>query len=492
MLGKSYTEEAPVANGSNKETQEDDENFATKASVLRLTLIGIIVITPAITPGMAMSYSSIAVRQLPFDLYQSSWFASIMSLATPFGNLFTGFLLDRYGRRKSLILSVLPSIFGWFLLSLYHVPISTLYLGRFLTGFALGAASLPSTVYLTESITINHLHLRGSLSTWTTLALSTGTMLTYAFGAMVPCREVAAIGGVLSIISLVLILVFIPESPVWLYRQGRIGDALVAESQLGISQPILKAKQVRKASVTESVHHLETEFSLRSFVDYAKKIQRKEVYKPLIITISFLFFLQFSGVYALSSYMVDILEVRSMKFNPYILAVVSGAVQCIGVVSITFIIPFTGVKKLALLSSSGVALGMLGLGTSILLASKSPLGQLVDIMHVLSVWFTILSASFGFIVIPFSILGEMFPMGAKSYASLSLIASSTFNFIILKIHPLMFAYYGPLVYYVYAVVTFSGVIFVALFLPETHGKTLDEIKNRFRYSTDLLNENEEA
>lgn len=482
MLTKSYTEEFPK-NGREEETE--NEEYSTKASVLRLTLIGIIVITPAITPGMAMSYSAIALRQINLDLNQASWFASIMSLATPFGNFYTGFLLDRFGRRKSLILSVIPSIFGWFILSLPDAQISTLYLGRFLTGFALGAASLPSTVYLTESITSNHLHLRGSFSTWTTLALSTGTMLSYVFGSLLRYNEVAFVGGIISVVSLILIFVFIPESPIWLYRQGRIGDALVAESKLGIAQPILKVKQVRKLS--ETACELETEFSLRSFVDYAKKIQKKEVYKPLIITISLFFFLQFSGFYALSSYMVDIVEVRSMSFNPYVLAVVAGAVQCIGVVSMTFIIPYSGVKKLSIFSALGVALGMFALGTSILLEK---IGSVMSWIHVISVWFVVLSGSFGFIVIPFSILGEMFPMGAKSFASLSLIASSTFNFIVLKIHPLMFASYGSLVYYVYSVVTFCGVIFIGLFLLETHGKTLDEIKNRFKSKSDLLNEQE--
>lgn len=403
-----------------------------------------------------------------------------MSLATPFGNLFTCFILDRCGRRISLISSIIPSIIGWFLLSLHNATLSTLFIGRLLTGFALGAASLPSTVYLAECITINDLHLRGSLGTWTTLALSVGVLLSYVFGALVPFNDVAFIAGVISVVSLLLIVVCIPESPVWLYRRGRIGDALIAQSRLGIAQPILRSGPERKISFSK--YEVETEFTLRSFVDFAKKIKRKDVYKPLIITISFLFFLQFSGFYALGSYMVDIIEVRSVSFSPYVLAVVSGAMQCIGVISIMFIIPFSGVKKLSLFSSAGMALGFVLLGTSIIFTNSSPIGRIIDWVHVVSVWLIILAASFGFMVVPFSILGEMFPMGAKSYASLSLIASSTFNFISLKIHPLLFFYYGPFVYFAYAAIVFCGTIFVGLFLPETVGKTLEEIEHEFRYS----------
>lgn len=51
-------------------------------------LVGIIVITPAIAPGMAMSYSAVALRQLDLDLNEGSWFGEYLELSTFLFGLF--------------------------------------------------------------------------------------------------------------------------------------------------------------------------------------------------------------------------------------------------------------------------------------------------------------------------------------------------------------------------------------------------------------------
>lgn len=459
------------------QTDNKNEISYKLPSMFRLVFVGMIVITPAVTPGMAMAFSAIALPQMKLNLDEGSWYASIVAVACPFGNLFTGSVIDKCGRRTALIASVIPSIIGWLLLGKIEASLTQLYIGRLLTGFALGAASLPSMVYAAECITINNHYLRGSLNTWTTLALSSGVLLTYGFGVILPYNEVALAAACFSIMSFFLILFFIPESPSWLYRKGRTGDAEVAQRRLGIKQPILWNKNIEAEPVTLIT---ESDYILGNLLHYIKKIKRKEVYKPLLITIAFLFFTQFSGVYCLLSYMIDIVG-RNSSADPYVLSVVSGLLQLLGVLSLTFLLPFCGVKILSVVSTLGTAIGFALLGFSEILSEENT-ESFFSSIHTFSVWCIVVTASLGLTVIPYAILGEMFPMGAKGYASLSLIASSTFNFIILKIYPFLHTQLGGLIFFLFSLISICDTVFVVLFLPETVGKTMDEIKNEFKNS----------
>ncbi|XKL66763.1 hypothetical protein PGB90_010183 [Kerria lacca] len=384
-----------------EEQAESESKYGVivQASVSRLVkrlhlflkiFLGLVVITPAVTPGMSTSFSAIALPQLNLNLNEASWFGkenirtSVASIATPIGNLFIGCIIDKFGRRVSLIISIIPSILGWAVLSVSQQNLTLLYIGRLLTGFALGSISLPSTVYAAECIAINNNYWRSSLSTWTTIALSTGILLCYTFGALAKYNEVALIAFILSVLSLLMILSFIPESPAWLFRKGRIGDAEMAQKKLRISQPILlNLRYQQKCNICKE--NREPEIFFQHFVKFIAQIKRQEVYKPLLIT-----------------------------------TFVSGLLQVIGLTCLTFLIPIYGIKILSIISLLGMSLGYLCLGA--ILAIKDYSWQIfLSYIHIFSVWFIVFMASIGMLAIPFSILGEIFPMGAKGYARLQVV-----------------------------------------------------------------------
>jgi len=75
--------------------------------------------------------------------------ASLASIATPVGCLLSGPLLDRWGRRVALLALNLPGLIGWILLATAKAGsgfLAQVYIGRLLTGFSLGMASVPATV----------------------------------------------------------------------------------------------------------------------------------------------------------------------------------------------------------------------------------------------------------------------------------------------------------------------------------------------------------
>lgn len=490
-----------------------DEHYREirSTSILRLAMLGVCVITPAIAPGMSMGYAAVALPQLHLSVHDLSWFASIGSVATPIGNFFTGIIIDKYGRKPTLLLGTVPSIIGWSILAWCNGSLGWLYAGQIFTGFALGAASLPSSIYAAECITINNDHLRGSLITWTTLALSCGTVLVYAIGALLPYQGVALVSSVISILSLLLIAVFIPESPSWLYHRGRMADAWHSQKSLGIRQPLLskssksaaaaaddngssKSRGVGSGSTASVRMDCFSGGKLKEHDDdegYLRKLRRKDIYKPLLLTIALLFCLQSSGVYVLTAYMVNIIKADGVydiasisSFSPYVLAIISGMLTLIGVILITFIIPYSGIRKLLITSTTGVSIGMFILSTASITADYYSYNDsncaYSFLVRICAIWLTVFMAGLGFTAIPFSLLGELFPADAKGFACISLITSSMFNFVALKTYPYLALALGPYVFYVYSFFSLMGSLFVMVFLPETVGKSMQEITNEFK------------
>jgi len=75
--------------------------------------------------------------------------ASIHSASTPIGSLLSGTLMENWGRRNTLRLSVLPFLTGWSILAFANSHL-VIYIGRLFAGLAVGLAAAPSQVLLGE------------------------------------------------------------------------------------------------------------------------------------------------------------------------------------------------------------------------------------------------------------------------------------------------------------------------------------------------------
>lgn len=104
--------------------------------------------------------------------------ASISNIATPVGCLVSGWMLERLGRKYSLVLLNVPCILGWLLLATAEAHWA-LFLGRMCTGLAIGLASAASNVYLAEVIKPA---LRGVLMCWNSISIAVGILLVYVLG----------------------------------------------------------------------------------------------------------------------------------------------------------------------------------------------------------------------------------------------------------------------------------------------------------------------
>lgn len=408
---------------------------------------------------------------------------SIPSFGSPFGSIISGLTIDKYGRKFSLVISIIPTIIGWVLMCL-NFGITTIFIGRFLTGMISGSL-LVGQVYTAECVIVNHYHLRNSFTMWEPLSAAFGILLTYILGSLLPYENVAYITTIVTIFSLLGILLFIPESPHWLFNRGLIKKAKISEKRLNIRQPILQDLNII----------LSEDFNLKSCLQSIKtgirKLRRKDVYKPLFIMTTWCTSVMYTGGAALNAYMVDIIstsshenilsdytEYRNVSFR-YDLSIISGVLILLAVILASSFVTYVGIKKLFFFSSFNAFIGLVALTFSLSYQSLDKNQNVLNMIHVISIWLITFFYSFGVITVPCSILGEMFPYDAKGFASIPVMGLCFSAAVAIKLHLYLCSYFGAFTYILYAFVNLANVIFVYFLVPETVGKTLEEIGERF-------------
>ena len=150
--------------------------------------------------------------------------AAVHSAATPVGSIMAFVLMNRYGRKMAILISIMPLILGWILIALApsHLIILT---GRIVAGIGVGILSPVAQVLLAE---ISSPNIRGLLIGVPFVSYSMGILVVYGLGSFLDWRIVAWSGLVFPIMSFIL-LVFTPESPTWLASKGHFEKAKKGE-----------------------------------------------------------------------------------------------------------------------------------------------------------------------------------------------------------------------------------------------------------------------
>jgi hypothetical protein len=134
---------------------------------------------------------------------------------------------------------------------------------------------------------------------------------------------------------------------------------------------------------------------------------------------------------------------------------------------------------LKLFSFLGMTISMVLLSVYAIFPDKLPLAEWVSTFSLL---IYIVTSTFGFLTIPFTMLPELFPQHVRGFtAGITVCLAYFMSFLAIKSYPTMKLWIGNgMIFLIYAIVSFVGTIFVHTILPETKGKTLQEIENLFK------------
>ncbi|KAF5279761.1 hypothetical protein FQA39_LY05451 [Lamprigera yunnana] len=400
---------------------------------------------------------------------QLGWIGSFATLGAMVMCFPIGVMCDKLGRKVAMLVLTAPFIVGW-LLIIFASSVPMIYVGRFITGMAGGAFCVSAPLYTSE---IAEKEIRGALGSYFQLLLTVGILFAYIMGFAAPPKIYTIILAVLPLVFFVA-FIFQPETPIYRMKQNRVEDARTSLLRLrgtnyDVDWELAEIKMV-----------LEEEKKNRK--PFLECINTRSAKIAAIVCFSLMFFQQAGGINAVIFYTSDIFESAGSSLDPKVATIVVGVIQCIATFVSSLVIDRLGRRILLLLSDLFMAISGILLGLFFSLKDR----QLVDNETIsslgflpilaLSVFFIVFSLGFG--PIPWMISSELFPAEIKSVSSS---AAGTFNwfmaFLITKFYlSLKVAIGGDSTFYLFSAISICGTIFVFFVVPETKGKSLDQIQ----------------
>jgi facilitated trehalose transporter len=464
-------------------------------------LAAILVSSFHVSIGISLAYSAILIPQLrenpEFEVSKNaeSWITSIIALTTPVGSLIVGFLMDRFGRLKTLAMASIPGFSGCVIMALsQNVPM--LIAGRGLIGFASAIGSNPAIVYMTE---IARKDMRGSLISFAPALTSLGMVLTFIMGWFMNWRQVAWCTNIFIAIPC-LVVFFIPESPAWLVSKNRIEDAKKSLMWINKYQPQIENKTQTLAemqlALLQKEHELKMiELSKRHESEVVTKFRefiKPTAYKPMLILIGAFFFQQFSGIFIFLCYSITFFQEVGSTMNPYFSSIFIGVVRFSMSMVNTYVLRTYGRRPLVMLSCVGMSICIFMSGLfSYLIKNGTTTATWVPVVFLL---LFVVTSMIGLVPIPYTMTAELFPLEVRGVAnSISTCMASLLMFVSLQLYPLLHelcnGISGAQIFF--GLVTLFGVIYIYIFLPETHEKKLSEIEEYFRQNIVFIGEKKE-
>src|SRR5829696_1238410 len=375
-------------------------------------------------------------------------------LGAVFGALFGGPLADRIGRRRAIMTAAAIFIIGS-LASALATGATFLAVARFMLGLAVGGAGMVVPVYIAES---SPSRVRGSLVSLQQFLITVGILLSYGINYLL--ADAAAWR-----LMLLIGMFFLPESPRWLVGMSRDEEA---RAVLARTRETEEAVEEEMRSIS-SAEHAEERTSYRDLL--------KRRYRPaLTVGVGVAFINQMVGVNAVIYYAPSILSDAGFGDSGAILATTGvGLVNCLVTGAALLSIDRIGRRPLLLAGTGGVAVSLIVLGVAYLLPPQTALVNFILVVG-LMVYIASFAASLGICiwllnseVYPLEVRGKGAATGSITHWVLDLIIASTVLTLINTITET-----GT--FWLYAAFGIIGILFFFRIVPETKGRSLEDIE----------------
>ncbi|XP_018353651.1 PREDICTED: facilitated trehalose transporter Tret1-like [Trachymyrmex septentrionalis] len=456
-----------------------------------------------INAGATLGYSSIVLpilasnrSSITLNAVEISFFASTISISQIIGCLLCLIIMN-YGRRCNMIVCGVNFSLGWILIASSYNVIQ-LFIGRMLTGIAIGMCAASVGIYLAEI----------SITSWKTvitvtpnIALTTGILIVYLLGFVLQndWRLIAAFFSIPSILFVLCNIFFIRESPEWLLLKGRKEDARIAllcirglrQETTEFQEEFTKMTNYVEKNKFEISQNCRTDFSStketgQKFLTWnvwsiLKRIWRTillpEVWKPFVILNLYLLFQKLCGLYVIIFYTVDLITRLNITIDPFLIAVIVGVIQLVGIVITACCSKRIGRRTISIVSGVGISISLSILAVYLQFFENIS----ITTIPIACILFYVGFGSFGFFSIPWSMIPEQYPTRyVNVLGQLTTFISLVGSYIVIQLYPVMVTHNRNATIYFYCIMSIIATIFLMIALPETLGKTKTQIEDAFR------------
>ena len=466
-------------NFSNHQTYSTKTNFTFHFNTVSILSTTIGLVTGWTSPYMAQLTSP--TSELPITSAQASWVVSLLPLGRFLGAIIGSVLVEFLGSKKTLLLTGLPLVPGWIFIICANSAY-WLYISRLMSGISMGMIFTCFALYIGE---IANPKIRGALIGCVINGMPLGTLLGNTLGPYLSMTWFSIIGLILNISFLVLFF-FIPRSPHYFIKNNMPKKAAQSVAwyhrNSDPNEELASIKRLIEAS---------QQTSLKSKL---KEMNQPKNRRAFLITTLLFFFMQISGMNAIVYYMeIIVRNARVTSIAP------STVVIIVSIIGITFawIAVYTidqcGRRLLLSISNAGVVVGTTLLGVHYMLLhleyDPAPL-QWLPIFSLI----TFMLMCIGLVPVPSTILGELFPSNLKSVAGCITSAfSALVAFVSSKAYqPLVDLTAEEYVFWMHSGIMFCSLVFGLVWLPETKGKSLQEIQDMLVKETGRTERDEEV
>ncbi|XP_063616758.1 facilitated trehalose transporter Tret1-like [Cydia splendana] len=421
--------------------------------------------------GFSSGYTSPAFdsmnKTLSIDETQKSWIGGLMPLAALVGGIAGGPMIEMLGRRLTIMGTAIPFFLGWMLIA-NAINVPMVFAGRVLCGVCVGISSLAFPVYLGETI---QPEVRGALGLLPTAFGNTGILLAYLAGAYLTWDMLAFLGAALPV-PFFLLMLLIPETPRWYVTKGRPEDAHKALQWLR-GKNINIDKEMRDLTRTQ----VESD---RAGGSGLSLLFTKKYLPAVCISLGLMLFQQFSGINAVVFYASDIFKKSGSTIDKNLASIIIGIVNFISTFIATAIIDRLGRKMLLYISSVSMVITLVALGGYFYVLESGADVTSIGWLPLTSLVIYVLGFSVGFGPIPWLMLGEILPSKVRGMAAST---ATSFNWTCTFIVTTSFKSIDAAInmsgtVWLFAVICMAGLFFVIFFVPETQGKSLEEIEKK--------------
>ncbi len=456
-----------MSSGSARHGQSAVYNVQVK--VLPQLIAAAIAYLGSLSTGFALGYSSPAIPDLEvkfkLNAGATSWFGSLVTLGAVLGGVLSGYFMEQFGRKTTLLMANLPLVVGYGIIAGVE-SMAWLYVGRTLTGIGMGMMAITVNIYIVETATAQ---LRGPLGTGAQIFIGSGIFLSYVLGISLNYVSIALGGAIIAALMSLLILI-IPESPTWSIMKNRYSEATKALIWLRGSD----------ANVNAEILNIKQNLSNQPETCQLSDLTNPRYFKPLLIAVILNMLQKLVGINAVEFYTESIFQAAGYAKGASIPPVIISLVSIFGTIPSVLLVERKGRKAMLIFSGILTCTSCIGLGVFYYLYEER---------HVTSIsWLPVVCLmiyNFGFSMgwgpVAWLVGNEILPNRIRGFGGgLTSVINWLTGFLVSKEFPELVAATSHYVgFWLFAGMSIIAILYVVIIVPETKGKTLDEIEQYF-------------